>query len=139
MNLDQKQIRYIKIISFLLMIGLMVFLNNEQKSSNKDNSAESTINISKNDSGLASNSAKIPEKTEGSIPLKLISNPNSNLLFLLNNCRKSVFDSRYVQLQKLYLGFCSKTRTNFLIEYLATMRNKDIKWFENDSLKEFLS
>jgi len=127
MNLSVKNITRIKIIGFLLMIGLMVYLNDKFDSDENEKTSESQIYVPNDDSGLATSSARIPGKTEGAIPLKLISNPNSNFLFLFNHSHKIIFNSRFLQLEKTYLEYCCKTRASFLIEYLATMRNKDIR------------
>lgn len=129
MSLTRKHIAYIKVISFLLMIGLMVVLNNKQEiargHSGKRTTSDLTIDVK--NSGLAPLVAGIPQKAEGAIPLKLISNPNSNFLFLLNQSRELRSGFRFIQFQKLYFVYCSKFRNNFLIEFLATMRNKDIR------------
>lgn len=127
MNLSVKNITRIKIIGFLLMIGLMVYLNDKINSDDKEKTSESQIYTPNDDSGLVTSSARIPDKAEGAIPLKLISNPNSNFLFLFNTSHKVIFNSRFLQLEKTYLEYCCKTRASFLIEYLATMRNKDIR------------
>ncbi len=127
MKLSVKNITRIKIIGFLLMIGLMVYLNDKFESDDNEKTSESQIFVPNDNSGLATSSARIPNKTEGAIPLKLISNPNSNFLFLFNNSHKIIFNSRFLQLEKKYLQYCCKTRASFLIEYLATMRNKDIR------------
>ncbi len=127
MNLSIKNMTRIKFIGFLLMIGLMVYLNDKINSDDNVKKSESQIYTPNEDSGLVTSSARIPEKAEGAIPLKLISNPNSNFLFLFNISHKVIFNSKFLQLKKTYLDFCCKTRTSFLIEYLATMRNKDIR------------
>jgi len=115
--------------SFLLMIGLMVVLNNEQKTAKSLSGKKSTshLMVDVNSSGIASNASTIPEKTEGTLPLKLISNPNSNFLSILNYSKELKIGFHFVQFQKLFLVYCSKFQSNFLIEYLATMRNKDIR------------
>jgi hypothetical protein len=71
----------IKFIGFLLMIGLMVYLNDKINSDDNVKKSESQIYTPNEDSGLVTSSARIPEKAEGAIPLKLISNPNSNFYF----------------------------------------------------------
>jgi hypothetical protein len=129
MQLNRKHITFIQLFSFLLMIGLMVFLNNKQETaknnSGRKHTSEFSINI--NNLGIAPLASAIPEKTEAALPLKLISNPNSNFLFLFNQSRELKSDFRFIQLKKLYFVYCSKFQNNFLIEFLATMRNKDIR------------
>jgi hypothetical protein len=129
MDLTRKQINFLKLFSFLLMIGLMVVLNNNQESA-KNHSGKKTDNdlsVNINDSGITPLQTGIPEKSEGALPLKLISNPNSNFLFLCNQNRELKNWIQYIRLQKLFFVYCSKIQHNFLIEFLATMRNKDIR------------
>jgi hypothetical protein len=129
MQLTRKNITFIKLFSFLLMIGLMVFLNNKQETaknlSGRKHASEFSISI--NNLGIASLASAIPEKTEAALPLKLISNPNSNFLFLFNQSREQKIGFQFIQFQKLFFVYCSKFQSNFLIEFLATMRNKDIR------------
>jgi len=129
MNLTRKQISFLTIFSFLLMIGLMVVLNNEQKMAKslagKKSASHLTVNV--NDTGIAANASTLPERTEGTLPLKLISNPNSNFLFLFNHSRELKIEFHFIQFQKLFFVYCSKFQSNFMIEFLATMRNKDIR------------
>jgi hypothetical protein len=129
MNLTRRQINFLKFFSFLLMIGLMVVLNNNLESaknhSGKKATGHLTVNI--NNFGITPNQSGIPEKSEGSLPIKLISNPNSNFLHLINQDREIKNWVQFIQLQKLFFGYCSKIQHNFLIEFLATMRNKDIR------------
>jgi hypothetical protein len=129
MELARKQINFLKIFSFLLMIGLMVVLNNEQKTAKTLSGRKTTsdIIVKENGEGIIFNTFAIPEKSEGALPIKLISNPNSNLLFLLNHSRELKTEFQFIQLKKLFFVFCSKFQNNFLIEFLATMRNKDIR------------
>ncbi len=129
MKISRKHISYLKVISLMLMIGLMFILNKQQESakSRSGNKAESTLTETIDRSGIGATTAQIPTKTEGAIPLKLISNPNSNF-FTLVNCSKEFYNrSRYIQFRKEFLNYCSKVYFNFLIEYLATARNKDIQ------------
>lgn len=129
MFLTRKQFQFLKFFSFLLMIGLMVVLNNEQKSAKilSGKKPVSHIIANENGAGITANAAAIPEKSEGALPLKLISNPNSNFLFLFNQSKDLKTGFRFIQLQKLFFVYCSKFQNNFLIEFLATMRNKDIR------------
>jgi len=129
MTLTRKQINYLKIFSFILMIGLMVVLNNEQKSAKGLSGKKQSTHLiaTENGAGITANASTIPAKSEGAIPLKLISNPNSNFLFLFNQSKELRNGFQFIQFQKLFLVYCSKIQQNFLIEFLATMRNKDIR------------
>jgi hypothetical protein len=129
MHLTQKHINYLKFFGFLLMIGLMVVLNNEQKSAKTLSGKKPVCHLMVNENGvgITANASTLPEKTEGSLPLKLISNPNSNFLFLFNQSKELKNGFQFIQFQKLFFVYCSKFQSNFLIEFLATMRNKDIR------------
>jgi hypothetical protein len=129
MKISRKQIGYIKVIGLTLMVCLMVVLNNRQELAKlkAGNKTESSITATVDHSGIGATAAQVPTKTEGAIPLKLISNPNSNFLMLVN-CSKELYNkSRFIQYRKVFLKYCSKIHSNFLIEYLATSRNKDIQ------------
>jgi hypothetical protein len=129
MKLTRKHIGYLKIISLILMIGLMVVLNKQQESAKlkAGNKTESSLVIPIDHSGIGATMAQVPTKTEGAIPLKLISNPNSNFLTLVNCTQEVYLRSRFVQFKKVFLKYCCKIHSNYLIEYLATSRNKDIQ------------
>jgi hypothetical protein len=129
MNLTRKQINFLKIFGLLLMIGLMVVLNNNQENARKHSGkkASGDIGVTINSLGIAPLALEIPGKTEAALPLKLISNPNSNFLFLFNQSREKMIGCRLIQFQKLFYTYCSQLQNNFLIEFLATMRNKDIR------------
>jgi len=129
MGLIQKHSKSIKIFSFLLMIGLMIVLNNEQEDAK--NRAGKTpareIVYNANNSGITPGSANIPGKTEGALPLRLISKTNSNFLLVINNCQHVTHSVRYMFLQKRFLAISSKINFNFITEFLATIRNKDYR------------
>jgi hypothetical protein len=129
MGIMRRNINSIKIIGFILMIGLMVLLNAQQE--NAKNKAgkipvrEIITNV--DNSGLTPSNATIPAKTEGALPLRLISKPNSNFLLVINNCQHFTHIVKFNAIQKNFLSFCTKIHHNFITEYLATIRNKDYK------------
>ena len=129
MKVAYQKIKLFKIIGFLAMIGLMIVLNNNQedaklRTGKKD--APAIVNIDP-DKGLIPVATTIPSKTEGSIPLQLISRPNSNFLIVLNNCQHFLESVRFLKLRENFLLFCAGIHYNFITEYLATIRNKDYK------------
>jgi len=129
MVLTQRNINSLKIIGLLLMMGLMVVLNDKQENAKnkagKNQDREIVRNV--NDSGITPGTATIPDKTEGSLPIRLISKTNLNLLLVINNCQHFTHAVKYQVLQKNFLTFCSTISYNFITEYLATIRNKDYK------------
>ena len=129
MKLSRKNRIRIKVIGFLLMVLTMVLLNNMQQESSANFSARNNFEIigNINDKGITPGSVTIPTKTEGDLPLRLISKPNSNFLMVLNNCQHFSNAVKFQLLQKTFLQFCTRIHYNFITEYLATIRNKDYK------------
>ncbi len=129
MKLSRKNRIRIKVIGFLLMVLTMVLLNNMQQESSANFSARNNFEIigNINDKGITPGSATIPTKTEGDLPLRLISKPNSNFLMVLNNCQHFSNAVKFQLLQKTFLQFCTRIHYNFITEFLATIRNKDYK------------
>lgn len=129
MNLSHKNRIRIKVIGFLLMVLTMVVLNDKQNESAERNDKLSNWKIigDINNKGITPATATIPAKTEGDLPLSLISKPNSNFLTVINNCQHFSNAVKFQLLQKTFLQFCTKIHFNFITEYLATIRNKDYK------------
>jgi hypothetical protein len=121
--------RSFKIIGFILMIGLMIWLNAQQENAkNKAGKKSSTDFVASIDhSGITPGIATIPAKTEGSLPLSLISKPNSNFLSVINTCQHYLHSVKFNLLQKSFLSISPKIHLNFITEYLATIRNKDYR------------
>lgn len=120
---------HIKLVGFVLMLGLMVFLNNQiEKSERRTNpQTESVIKVLPNDAGIAPLSAQIPDKSEGSLPIKLISNLNSNFLYFINIGYDFRSLNSYIFQKKLFLTFCHKIQKQQMIKYLISAKNKDIQ------------
>lgn len=107
----------------------MFVLNNriEKTESGQKHKTESVVSINSNHAGIAPLSAQIPDKTEGSLPIKLISNLNSDFLYFINNGYEFRNEFKFLFLQKAYLNFCHKIQAKKLISYLITARSKDIQ------------
>ena len=129
MGKKQKQIFSIRILGFILMIGLMVLLNARQENAKSKAGKQPTKIIVANvdPSGLTPGTATIPVRTEGALPLQLISKTNSNFLLIINNCQQSLHGVKYQVLQKRFLRIRPKIHLNFITEFLATIRNKDYR------------
>lgn len=129
MKAKRINIRSIKVVGFFLMIGLMILLNAQQEDAKskagKKQSKELVACI--DPSGITPGTANIPIKTEGALPLRLISKPNSNFLLVINNCQHFSHIVKYQVLQKSFLNILTKIHYNFITEFLATMRNKDYR------------
>lgn len=129
MNIRFRKRATIKIIGFILMIGAMIVLNQQQEElrskAGKKPIKQTVTNI--DHSGLVSGAAAIPTRTEGSLPLRLIFKTNSNLMLVINNCQHVTHVVKYHALQKDFLSFCTRIHYNFITEYLATIRNKDYR------------
>jgi flagellar assembly factor FliW len=108
----------------------MVILNNkfEQKSSTtKTDQTESVLDIDSPISGITTLLAQIPTKTEGSLPIKLISNLNSNFLLAVTNSYNFRSEFKFNVLQQQFLIFYHKIQRKKMISYLITARSKDIQ------------
>ena len=127
MRISHKHITCLKIAGFVLMIGAMILLNNQQEKAKFKNGRKSKPEAiyNPNNTGTAPTTANIPEKTEGTLPLKLISNPHVNFLTLYNNSQISKEEVRFGYLHNSFLDYCHKIQYKFIIEFLATIRSKD--------------
>jgi hypothetical protein len=117
---------YIKLLSFVFLLGLMVFLNNkiEQKSSTtKTDQTESVLDIDSPISGITTLLAQIPTKTEGSLPIKLISNLNSNFLLAVTNSYNFRSEFKFNVLQQQFLIFYHKIQRKQLISRFVERRS----------------
>lgn len=124
-----KYIKHIKICGFFLLLGLMFVLNNrlEKVDVDSNNKTESVVNVETNNSGIAPLSAQVPDNSEGTLPLKLISNPTSNFLVFVNHSFEYKNTLRFIQIKKRYLNYCTRFQAFFLTEFMVTARNKDIR------------
>ncbi|HKM92858.1 MAG TPA: hypothetical protein VJY41_04315 [Prolixibacteraceae bacterium] len=130
MNLINKHIKYIKFFGFLLLLGLMVVLNNNIDKNNEQsekNKQSEWIDITYNNLGTTPVAIQIPVSTEGSLPIKLIYNPHSNLYALANTYFNFNHHTRFDNQKKRYLSYCFYLKNNFLSMYLIGIRNKDIR------------
>jgi hypothetical protein len=129
MVLSQRNRNTIKIVGFILMIGLMVVLNDRQEAAKNKagKNRHKEVVTDANRSGVTPGTATIPAKTEGALPLRLSSKPNSNFLLVVSNCQHFSHVVKYQLQQKNFLGFCTKISYNFITEFLATIRNKDYR------------
>ena len=109
-----------------MMIGLMIVLNNRQDSAKdgKEQKTETIANADLNHSGITPLFAQVPQSTEGTLPIKLISNPFSNFLVFVNHSQKFKTAFQLLQRKKIYLDICTLIPTSFIIKYLSTARNK---------------
>lgn len=129
MKLNNTHIKYWKLYGFLMLLALMVVLNNQFDSSdtitNTTNSA--SISYCTNDLGITPVATQIPTTTEGSIPIKLIINPNSNLFILAQQGFSFRDNNKFKLLEQRFLIYGTGINLNFLKILMLTSRNKDIR------------
>lgn len=120
---------HIKFAGFVLLLGLMFFLNNRIEKANqaKEHQTETVVTIELNHSGIAPLMAQIPHEHEGSLPIKLITNLNSNFLYFINNGYEFRNQFSYLQLKKQFLIIYPKIQKRTLIKYLIAAKSKDIQ------------
>ena len=120
---------HIKLAGFVLMLVLMVFLNNriEQSDQNRKHQTESVVSMEVNNHGIAPLSAKVPHAPEGSLPIKLITNLNSNFLYFVNTGFEFRNEFNYLMLRKRYVRYVHKIQQRKLLTYLISSKNKDIR------------
>lgn len=129
MQLSKKSIRLIQLSGFILLLGLMVVLNNriEKSSSNTKHQTETYRFAETNNTGIAPLSAQVPINTEGALPIKLISNPNSPFLVFINKSIEFKNNYQYIQNRKQFLCFSGRLQISFIVELIISARNKDIR------------
>lgn len=129
MRISRKHTNYLKVLGFFTLLGLMVLLNSQMgsdKQNEQENSTQLVSEVSKHE-GLAPLTAKVPGHTERSIPIKLISNPNSVFLVFVNYSYEFKAKYRIVYQKKKFLQYYGRLQKVFICEYLLSARNKDIK------------
>lgn len=124
-----KHIRYFKPLSFIFLLGVMFVLNKhiEKEKVNISENTESIQIINSNNSGLAPLSAQLPNKTEGALPLRLISNPNSIFLVFVNKGYEHINAFKLLDIKKRYLHYCARFNANYLTSFVISLKNKDIQ------------
>lgn len=124
-----KHKKYIKIIGFFFLLGVMFVLNNqlEKKDVEVKGQTENIQNFETNISGIAPLTAQIPNKTEGALPIKLISNPNSIFLSFVNYGYEHFSCYSFIELKKRYLKYCARIWAHNITEFLLSLRNRDIQ------------
>lgn len=130
MNPINKHIKFIKFFGFVLLLGLMVVLNNNIDNNSEQgekNKQSEWITIVPDNLGTTPVAIQIPVSTEGSLPIKLIYNPHSNLYTLANSYFNFNYYNRFNNLKKRYLSYCFSLKNNFLLMYLTGIHNKDIR------------
>ena len=129
MNFDPKHIRHFKVLGFFILLGIMVVLNNriDNTIDNQGHSKSSTEVLNSNNLGVTPLTAQLPLNPEGSLPIKLITNTNTNFLVFSTNGYEFKNECKFLQLKKQFLSYCSSIKNIFFIEYLVSTRNKDIR------------
>jgi hypothetical protein len=119
---------HIQLAGFVLLLGLMFVLNNRLEQKERPQPAPTeTLESWQNDTGIAPLTAQIPGRTEGSLPIKLITNLNTNFLVFTNHSFTFRMDTFIRVQKKLYQTFCHKIQRATILNVLATAKNKDIR------------
>ena len=107
----------------------MVFLNNkiEKSEQGKKHQTETVISMDMSHAGIAPLVAQIPDEPVGSLPIKLISNLNSNFLFFVNFGYEFKNEFRYIMMKRKFVKYVNKIQRKKLISYLITAKSKDIQ------------
>jgi len=111
------------------MLGLMVYLNNRIEQSEKQHTTTTgtIVELLPSHAGIAPLSAQIPDKLEGSLPIKLISNLKTNFLYFVNIGYEFRKANNFIFQTKQFLTFCHKIQKQQMIKYLISAKNKDIQ------------
>jgi len=123
----QKHNFLIKALGFIFLVGVMFVLNEHQEASSKHNKAKASISVVHNDANMNSVATPIPLRTESGLPIKLIYNPNSDFLSVVNQNNERIELTNFMQWKRNYLQFGSKVNISYLIKILSTTHNKDIQ------------
>lgn len=129
MKISRKHTIYLKALGFLALLGLMVLLNNQlgSDSQNERKATSQLVSEVSTHEGVAPLIAKVPGHTEGSIPIQLISNPNSVFLVFVNYSFEFKLKYRLMNQNKQFIQYYPRLQKKFISEYLVSLRNKDIK------------
>lgn len=109
----------------------MVVLNNklshteDAQADDQHKKTEQTTRYSHN--GIASLATKVPTHTEGSLPLKLVSNTNVQFLYFLRITYEISNKEKFLTIRKNFLNHNAKIHNVFLRHFLQSTRNKDIR------------
>lgn len=120
---------HIQLAGFVLLLGLMFVLNNrlEQTQTPQTPTSETLVESWQNDAGIAPLTAQIPERTEGSLPIKLITNLNTNFLIFTNHSFTFRMETFLRVQKKYYQSFSHKIQRAVILMVMTTAKNKDIR------------
>ncbi len=129
MRYKPKHISYSVFTGIVLLLGIMFVLNkhlgNESLSIHPEQQKiEVTRFLS---SGVTPASTQVPAHTEGSLPIKLIHNPSSNLVYILNRNFSVKKRVEFIHLKNRYYLFAPNLLSGLLCVIVSTSQNKDIQ------------
>lgn len=114
---------------FVLLLGLMFILNNsfERKEQSAAAQSQTQVDSWQHDAGIAPLNAQIPGRTEGSLPIKLITNLNTNFLIFTNHSYDFRLASFVRERKNIYQTFCHRIQRKLIFQVLTSAKNKDIR------------
>lgn len=120
---------HIQLAGFVLLLGLMFVLNNSFGHAEQSNQEQSQTLVDswQHEAGIAPLAAQIPGRTEGSLPIKLITNMHTNFLIFTNHSFTFRMASFIRERETLYHTFCHKLQRASIFNVLVTAKSKDIR------------
>ncbi|MDA3817213.1 MAG: hypothetical protein PF486_07545 [Prolixibacteraceae bacterium] len=107
----------------------MIILNNQTVTDgeNSKHIPVQEISTNVNDNGVTPVAIHIPGTTETALPIKLISNPNISFMVLCENVYNLKNNYNFHQLKKKYSNIVHHVQMKYLMEYIKSLNNKDIR------------
>jgi preprotein translocase subunit YajC len=127
MRLNHKHKILLKLLGFVFLLVLMFVLNERQKEASKQKHEETTITVVHNDANTNSMASTVPNRTENTLPIKLIYNPKCDFIWVANHSSDKILHSAFVQWRIKYLEFVPGINYGYLIKMLSTTQNKEIQ------------
>lgn len=126
MKLTKKHKLIFKVLGFTFLVALMVILNNH-KNDQETISTSASIELVNSNEGTISTSANIPNTTEHTLPIKLLSNTKANFLFFVNQSKNKLRNVKFNQQRWLFLAYQTHLSNFYLIKKYTTSKNKEIQ------------
>ncbi|MCF8361115.1 MAG: hypothetical protein K9G70_00690 [Prolixibacteraceae bacterium] len=107
----------------------MIILNNHTVPDNEKpgHIPVQEISTNVNDNGVTPVAVQIPGTTETTLPIKLISNPNISFMDLCENVYNLKNNYNFQQLKRKYANIVYHIQMKYLMEYIKSLNNKDIR------------
>lgn len=129
LKIDKKHIIFWRIFGFIVLIVSMVALNRYVSQGNNDEGGASAaeIVVDLNTNGVTPLAVHIPRSCEGSLPIKMISNPYSNFMVLSQIGFNLKLNYLYRHLKDKYTNNIYRLQLFYTIVRASAFKNKDIR------------